>query len=509
MSNHEQYPKKFKRKKLNFFKNFGIIEISTFRGNLKMRVLYVTAECYPFLKTGGLADVAFALPQELKHHAMDIRVVMPKYGKIPYHLKAQMNHCFHFFVEFGEHRQYCGIDTLFYEGVTYYFIDNEFYFHRDNAYGYSDDCERFAFFNRAVLDCLYGLHFQPDVIHLNDWHTGMIGPLLDAYYRHDERYRYVKTVMTIHNLQHQGIFAYDDITRHYGLAMHDHIAEKCRWNGQLNHLKAGIEFASVVSTVSPTYAHEIQTQAYGEGLDEYLRAHAYKLVGILNGLNTSIYNPETDDALVVPYSIHTQDRKKENKVALQSEAGVNVDEYRPVFGMVTRLSDQKGLDLVMGALAHLVYRGCQFIVLGTGDAHYEAMLAEWASTHSHAISVRLQFDESYARRIYAGSDFFLMPSRFEPCGLSQLIAMRYGSLPVVRSTGGLVDTVNPLHHGAEYATGFAFQHYDLAGLIYAIDQAADVYYDQQQLFMHMRNNAMQENFSWQTIAARCRMLYER
>lgn len=474
-----------------------------------MKVLFVTAECYPFLKTGGLADVAFALPQELKHHATDIRVVMPKYGKITQQYREKMQHLFHFFVDFGEHRQYCGVDYLEYEGMHYYFIDNEYYFNRDGAYGYADDCERFAFFNKAVLDCLYGIDFWPEVLHLNDWHTGMIGPLLDAHYRHDYRYRNMRTIMTIHNLQHQGIFASQDIWRNYGITIESEVGGKCRWNGDLNHLKAGIECATVVTTVSPTYAHEIQTPTYGEGLDGFLRYHSHKLVGILNGLNTELYNPATDTALVEHYTEKTIEQKMVNKLALQQEAGVNVAPNRPVFGMVTRLSDQKGLDLVMGAIGHLVYCGCQLIVLGTGEAHYETMLAEWAKTHSDSVSVRLQFDESYARRIYAGSDFFLMPSRFEPCGLSQLIAMRYGSLPVVRLTGGLVDTVNALHYGANYATGFGFEHYDLAGLTYAINQAADVYYEQPGLFARMQQNAMQENFSWATIATRYRMLYDR
>ena len=244
-------------------------------------------------------------------------------------------------------------------------------------------------------------------------------------------------------------------------------------------------------------------------MDGFLRYHSHKLVGILNGLNTNLYNPATDTALVENYTEQTIEQKMVNKLALQQEAGVSVAPNRPVFGMVTRLSDQKGLDLVMGAIGHLVYCGCQLIVLGTGEAHYETMLAEWAKTHSDSVSVRLQFDENYARRIYAGSDFFLMPSRFEPCGLSQLIAMRYGSLPVVRLTGGLVDTVNALHYGANYATGFGFEHYDLAGLTYAINQAADIYYEQPGLFAQMQQNAMQENFSWATIATRYRMLYDR
>ncbi|MGL5914810.1 MAG: glycogen synthase [Culicoidibacterales bacterium] len=474
-----------------------------------MKVLYVTAECYPFLKTGGLADVAFALPQELKHHAMDIRVIMPKYGKIAQQYKAQMKHLFHFYVHFGENRQYCGIDYLNYEGVDYYFVDNEYYFNRDGAYGFTDDCERFAFFNKAVLDCLYGIDFWPEVLHLNDWHTGMIGPLLDAFYRQDYRYHTMRTIITIHNLQHQGVFGFDNVKRHYGIELNTELAGKCCWNGDLNHLKAAIECASVVSTVSPTYAHEIQTPAYGEGLDGFLRYHAHKLVGILNGLNTKIYNPETDQALVENYSLATSNQKMVNKMALQQEACVSVDPTKPIFGMVTRLSDQKGLDLVMGAIGHLIFRGCQLIILGTGEAHYERMLAEWANTHSENVAISLQFDEKYARRIYAGSDFFLMPSRFEPCGLSQLIAMRYGALPVVRLTGGLVDTVNALHYGADYATGFGFEHYDLAGLTYVIDQAADIYYNQQGLFAHMQQNAMQENFSWHTIAQRYRVLYDR
>lgn len=474
-----------------------------------MKVLYASAECYPFLKTGGLADVAFALPQELKHHAMDIRVIMPKYGKIPQQYRDAMEHRFHFFVEVGDSREYCGVDYLQHKGVEYYFIDNEKYFNREQAYGYADDCERFAFFNRAVLDCLYGIDFWPEVIHLNDWHTGMVGPLLDAHYRHDYRYRTIRTIITIHNLQHQGVFGASDIASYYNIDPNSSIGGKCIWNGDLNHLKAGIECAAIVSTVSPSYAHEIQTPQYGEGLDEFLRYHSYKLVGILNGLNTEIYNPNTDAALVENYELATIEQKIVNKMALQQEAGVSIDANRPVFGMVTRLSDQKGLDLVMGAISHLLYRGCQLIILGTGEAHYEHMLAEWASTHGDAVGVCLKFDENYAHRIYAGSDFFLMPSRFEPCGLSQLIAMRYGSLPVVRLTGGLIDTVNPLHYGSDYATGFGFEHYDLAGMNYVIDQAVDVYHQQPGVFAHMRENAMNENFSWQAIARRYRMLYDR
>ncbi|WP_054955838.1 glycogen synthase GlgA [Paenibacillus dakarensis] len=473
-----------------------------------MKLLYAAAECVPFLKTGGLADVIGALPKALQQSGADIRVVMPKYKNIPEEFKSRMEHIGETRVQVGWRQQFCGVEKLVENGVTHYFIDNEYYFGRDGAYGYMDDGERFSFLNRAVLDILPLIDFQPDVIHCHDWHTGMVPLLLEGNYRQDPFYRNIRTVFTIHNLLYQGVFPYEVLVDLLGIHSRYFTPEGVEYFGNVNFLKAGIVFADHVTTVSPTYAREIQTSYYGYGLDGLLASLGDRLSGIVNGIDTRSYNPATDSSLAVKYRTSLS-KKSQNKMELQKELNLPVDAKIPMMSMVTRLVDSKGLDLVIRVLDELLYyQDIQFVLLGTGDPAYEHWFREAANRYPNKMSAQIWFSEPLSRRIYAASDMFLMPSKFEPCGISQLIALRYGSIPIVRETGGLNDTVQAYNEFTGEGNGFTFTNYNAHDMMNTIKRAIS-FYSEPEHWCRVTKNAFSGDYSWNVSAGEYMNIYHK
>lgn len=475
-----------------------------------MNVLFAAAEGHPFIKTGGLADVIGALPQALRKNGVDVRVVIPKYKGIPDRYLEKMEPVTVTDVYVGWRKQYCGVERLVHNGVTFYFIDNEYYFGRDGIYGYTDDGERFAFFNRAVLEVIPMLEdFQPDVIHCHDWHAAMIPLIKKAHYDHLAAYRSIKTVFTIHNLLYQGIFPYE--VHHDLLNLHDryYTMEGVEYYGNLNFMKAGLVYSDHVTTVSPTYAEEIKTSYYGYGLDGLLRSLGSKLTGIVNGIDTASYNPENDEDLAAVYTAKEPKQKQKNKAALQKELGLPVRPEVPMIAMVTRLVESKGLDLVCRTLDELLYYDdVQFILLGTGEQEYEHWFREAGLRHPKKMSAQIWFNEGLSRRFYAGSDLFLMPSMFEPCGISQLLALQYGSIPIVRETGGLNDTVQAYNEFTGEGTGFSFTNYNAHDMLHTIRRAASLY-NQKKHWKKIMDNAMSGDYSWDVSANAYLDIYNR
>ncbi|NMO95922.1 glycogen synthase GlgA [Paenibacillus lemnae] len=472
-----------------------------------MKLLFAAAEGVPFIKTGGLADVIGALPKALQKAGADIRVVMPKYGSIPDSYRENMEHVGEVRVQVGWRKQFCGVDKIVEDGVTVYFIDNEYYFRRDGIYGYMDDGERFSFFNRAVLDILPLIDFQPDVIHCHDWHTGMIPLLLEADYRYQEFYEDIRTVFTIHNLLYQGVFPYEVLVDTLGLHSRYFHADGVEYYGNVNFLKAGIVYSDHVTTVSPTYAREIQTSYYGYGLDGLLSSQGNKLSGIVNGIDTKSYNPSSDPHLAVKYRSNLA-KKVKNKQELQKELGLPVKSQVPMMAMVTRLVDSKGLDLVVRILDELLYYDdIQFVILGTGEASYEHWFREAANRHQDKCSAQILFNEPLSRRVYAASDLFLMPSKFEPCGISQLLALRYGSIPIVRETGGLNDTVHAYNEFTREGNGFSFSSYNAHDMMNTIRRAESIY-RQPEHWKQLTKNAMSGDYSWLVSAKQYMDIYD-
>ena len=475
-----------------------------------MKVLYVTAECWPFIKTGGLGDVAYALPKALKKEGVDVRVIMPKYSNIPTYLKDKFKPVAEFSVKVGWRNQYCGIESMELDGITFYFIDNEFYFKRSDQpsiYGHGDDPERFAFFTNAVLAAIEKLNFYPDVMNLNDWHTGMIPLMLKENYGHLRKYKNIKTVYTIHNLQYQGIFNKEILGNIFDLS-YDHFNNgDIEFYGNVNFMKAGIVFADEVTTVSKTYAKEIQTEFYGEGLDGLLKANAYKLEGILNGIDYDLNNPLTDGDIFVNYDINSIDKKIENKLKLQEVLGLDVNPDIPLIGIVSRLVSQKGFDLISYMMPEIIRENLQVVILGTGEHQYQSMFNYYDSHFPNKVSARITFDSAFAQQIYAGSDMFLMPSLFEPCGIGQMLAMRYGTLPIVRETGGLKDTVIPYNKYTGEGNGFSFKNYNAHEMLHCIRRAVKVYNDKDR-WMELVNNAMNTDSSWKKSATEYIKVYE-
>ncbi|WP_046213992.1 glycogen synthase GlgA [Paenibacillus wulumuqiensis] len=464
-----------------------------------MNILFAAAEANPFIKTGGLADVIGALPAALKKEKCDVRVVMPNYKSISESIRNQATLVTVIQVQIGWRSQYCGIKQFKQDGITFYLLDNEYYFGRDGVYGYGDDAERFAFFNRAVLDMLPAVDFQPDIIHAHDWHTGMIPLLLKAQYQSVPFYSNIRTVYTIHNLLYQGVFPYSVLWSLFGLDDRYFHAEGVEYYGNVSYMKAGIVFADRVTTVSPTYAEEIKMPYYGYGLDGLLRSLGGRLRGIVNGIDTKSYNPATDPYLASHYRSGTS-KRLENKKALQEELGLPVDPKIPVISMVTRLVESKGLDLVSRVLDELLYYDdVQFVLLGTGEAAYEDWFREAVYRHPGKLAAEIRFSEGVARRMYAGTDMFLMPSKFEPCGISQLLALRYGSIPIVRETGGLNDTVHSYNEMTGEGTGFTFHSYNAHDMLYTIRRALS-FYHQPKHWKQVMKNAMGGDYSWQTSA---------
>ena len=473
-----------------------------------MKVLYVASEAVPFVKTGGLADVAGSLPKALLKEDVDIRVIMPKYGAIGKEYIDSMEHVYDGELEVAWRSKYIGLDKLVLENVTYYFVDNQEYFNREGFYGYDDDAERFSFFSRAVLNLLPAMDFWPDVIHTNDWHAGLVNVFLKLEHMEDERYQNIKTLYTIHNLKYQGVFPKDIMPDVLGLDWKYFNNGDLEFFDAVNFMKGGIIYADYVSTVSKTYAKEIQYEYFGEHLDGLLRSRKDDLFGIVNGIDYDVYNPMTDKNLFETYDVDSPDRKRDNKVALQKLLGLPEDRRMPVVALVSRLVAAKGLDLIVRMMDEiLMHEDIQFIVLGTGDKEYEDWFTGLAWCFPHKVSANIRFSNELAQRIYAGADIFLMPSNYEPCGIGQIVAMRYGTIPVVRETGGLKDTVQQYDKYTQTGNGFVFSDYNAHEMMYALKKALGSYanYAEWNQIVH---NAMATDFSWTNSAKEYKKLYE-
>lgn len=468
----------------------------------RVKVLFAASEAVPFVKTGGLADVVGALPFALNPQEFDVRVMLPCYTCLPPDYRAQMKDERYFYTYFNGRDRYVGIRSLVREGVTFYFLDNEEYFGGFGPYtDYTYDIEKFSFFCFSLLASLPGLDFKPDIIHCHDWHTGLIPAYLKNTYGGDPFYQSIRTIFTIHNLKFQGLCGREYLCRISGLPWTlFYEGSLCSGSGG-NMMKGAIQYADKITTVSNSYAEEIKTPYYGESMDGLLQWRSADFTGIVNGIDTSFYDPETDPALSVHYGAGNVTKgKKAAKAALQKRLGLDPDPDALLIGMVSRLTEQKGLDLVLPLLDRLSQPPFQLAVLGSGEPFYQYCLADTAAGRPGRVSTYLGYNEDLARQIYAGSDAFLMPSRFEPCGLSQLIALRYGSLPIVRATGGLKDTVMSLDKFGEKATGFAFESYDAGGLHWVLDMAWHTFSQQPKLWTRMQVNAMKQDFSWQRSA---------
>ncbi|HAU51133.1 MAG TPA: hypothetical protein DCW43_05145, partial [Clostridiales bacterium] len=476
----------------------------------KVKVLFVSSEVYPFAKVGGLADVVGALPVELQHHHCDARVIMPLYKSIKQKHEHNLDFIGWKMIKMGWRSLYAGLYTLTMNGVQFYFVDNEYYFNFDQVYvEYVFDIERFCFFQRAVLDFLGDfMRFEPDVLHCNDWQAGMMPLLLDAHYKKYGYHTNIKTVFTIHNLKYQGIHGIEVIQDLLDLPSEYLTDELSIKDGAVNFMKAGIVYSNSVTTVSPTYAYEIMTDYYGEGLNHTLQRYAYKVSGILNGINAEEYNPSKDTMIPQKYSIKNyEEGKAVNKKSIQEQLGLEVNPGAPLCSMISRLVDQKGLDLLLRVVEEMLYDGMQIVILGTGDAYYERSLADIAARNPGKMCACISFDNGLAHTLYAGSDIFLMPSLFEPCGLSQLIAMTYGTIPIVRETGGLKDTVQPYNQYSNDGNGFTFDRYE-AGLLYdAVNRAKTVFFTDRWHWDEMVQRDMAKDVSWESSARQYRSLY--
>lgn len=459
-----------------------------------MRILFAAAESAPFFKTGGLGDVVGTLPKELLKKGYDVRVILPLYGSMPDKYKDKLEDVLYYQLNMGWKSAYCGVKRLLLDGVTYYFIDNQSYFFRDEYYGYWDDGERFGFYSMAVCEIMEKIDFIPDIIHVHDWHAAMIPVLLVHKYHWISAYRHIRKVLTIHNLRFQGI--YDPIVLESIFGMGYYCYDGVEYNNCINFLKGGINYSDRVTTVSKSYALEIQTPEFGEGLDGVLRYNNWKIRGILNGIDTEMNNPAKDPLIAYQFDLDSIEVKRKNKTALQSRTGLTVDENIPLIGMVTRLTSQKGISLVLDSIHDLMERSVQLLVLGTGDSYYENALKEAARRYPGRISAILDFDLALAQNIYAGSDLFLMPSAFEPCGLSQMMAFSYGSIPLVHETGGLRDTVIPYNPVSKEGTGFSFYDFTKEAMLKVLDLALQIYYVYPNQWKDLRSKGMKLDYSW-------------
>ncbi|MED1201639.1 glycogen synthase GlgA [Heyndrickxia acidicola] len=472
-----------------------------------MNILFAASECAPFIKTGGLGDVIGALPVALLEQDVSVNVILPKFGDLSSSIKEEMNHVGSLTVPVGWRTQYCGIEKITRDNINYYFLDNEYYFKRHGSYGFYDDGERFAFFSRAVLEALPFLENKPDIIHCHDWQTGPIPALLKAHYKNHPFYRDIKTVFTIHNLRYQGVYSKSVLYDLLDLSELYFSQDGLEYYGNVSYLKGGLAFSDFLTTVSPTYANEIQTPYYGENLDGFLRKRQNQLLGIVNGIDIDLYNPHTDSSIYTPYQDVTG--KKQNKKSLQEEFGLSVQDDIPVISMVTRLVDQKGMDLVLHVFHEIMKQNVQFIVLGTGDEKYENAFHELAAQYPGKVIIKTLFNDELARKIYAGSDLFLMPSQFEPCGIGQLLAFRYGTIPIVRETGGLRDTVKPFNEFTNEGNGFSFTNYNAHDMLYTIERAVWFYRFQPNKWNMLVEKALQLDFSWNQSSKEYKKLYEK
>ncbi|AEG40661.1 glycogen synthase GlgA [Lactobacillus kefiranofaciens] len=471
-----------------------------------MRILFAGAECAPFVKTGGLGDVLGALPNELAERGDDVGVVLPLYQDIPDKYRQKMQYQGNFIVPVGWRNQYCGIFTYKHHGVTYFFIDNEYYFKRPGIYGYYDDGERFAYFQQAVIMMMERFNFIPSILHCNDYHTAFIPFLLHEKWGFVDAYRGIKTVLTIHNLEFQGKYNAKTLPGFFNMGYDWFDSGIVRQSGDVNWMKTGILYADRVTTVSPSYAREIQTPEFGQGLDGILRMCSHKVTGILNGIDFKRYNPETDPDIKANYNVRKLRKKVQNKIALQKELGLKRAAHIPLIGMVTRLTAQKGCQLLVDELDNILKFNVQVAILGNGDPFYEHALSEIAKRHPGKMSLTLAFDTKLAQRIYAGADSFLMPSAFEPCGLSQLIALHYGTLPVVHQIGGLADTVWVYDKTKNEGTGFGFKEFSGYQMVQAIKNMLAAY-GEKDIWFKMQRTAMKSDFSWHKSASDYQWMY--
>lgn len=476
----------------------------------KMQIVFASAECAPFVKTGGLGDVAGSLPAALVRAGAEVIVMVPKYATIKDEYKSQMEHFSDFYVSLGWRNEYCGLEKLEHDGVTYMFIDNEHYFARDYPYGFFDDGERFAFFSKAITESLQHLPagFECDILHCNDWQTALAPVFLREFYQGLPLYDRVKTVFSIHNVAFQGQFSDTVMEDILGVAHIPAAASQLRCDAcSINYMLGALRYADAITTVSPTYANEIQTPEFGEGLDGVLRERSYALQGILNGIDVAGFDPATDKRIAANYTVEDRSGKAVCKAKLQEELGLEVRDDRPLMVMVTRLTRQKGMDLVMYVLDRILSGGVQVAVLGTGDRDYEDGLRYFQDKYPGTMAARIEFDPALSQRMYAAADMFLMPSKFEPCGLSQIIAMRYGTLPIVRETGGLKDTVQPYNEFTGEGTGFSFSNFNGDEMGDAVFRAARLFWDNRDAWNQLVTQAMSQDFSWTRSADKYLDLY--
>lgn len=474
------------------------------------KILFAASEAVPFIKTGGLADVVGSLPKNFDKNEFDIRVILPKYGCMKQEWKEQLEYITNFYMGYNWKERYVGIFKLVLDGITFYFVDNEEYFNGDRPYT-SDgrwDIERFGYFSKAVLSILPVIDFKPDIIHCHDWQTGLLPVYLDHFRYEGEYYRGIKTVMTIHNLKFQGVWGTKEVREIVGLPEYYFTSDKLEAYKDANLLKGGIVYADKVTTVSHTYAEEIKMPFYGERLDGLMNAKSNSLCGIVNGIDYEEYNPETDKWLAHKYNVENfRTQKVKNKAALQKELGLEVDSKKMMIGVVSRLTDQKGFDLVAHVFDELCQDDIQIVALGTGDEQYENMFRHFAWKYPNKVSANIYYSEAMSHKIYGSSDAFLMPSLFEPCGLSQLMSLRFGTVPIVRETGGLKDTVEPYNEYEKTGTGFSFANYNAHEMMYTVRYAEKIYYDKKREWNKIVERAMKKDFSWTSSAKQYEHLY--
>jgi starch synthase len=473
-----------------------------------LNILIAASEAVPFAKSGGLGDVVGSLPKALLNSGADARVIMPKYKAIPKELRANILLRKVINVRSAGKDNYCGIEECTYNGVIYYFIDNEHFFGRDKLYGYGDEDEMFAFFCRAVLEGIEHLDFKPDVIHSNDWQTGMIPFLLEINYKQYDYYKNIRTIYTIHNLQYQGIFPFRVISDILNIETKYFTSDKLEHYGNVSFAKGGLTYSDLITTVSPTYAKEIQNSYFGEGFEGLLLARSNDLFGILNGIDYEEYNPETDPMIFKTYNKENLIDKKENKIKLQEMLGLTQDVNIPMIGIISRLVSQKGFDLISRVLDEILAENIQVVLLGTGDEYYENLFRDTAFRYPHNFSVNITFSNELSHRIYAAADMFLMPSKFEPCGLSQIMSLRYGTVPIVRETGGLKDTINPYNQYTGEGNGFSFENYNAHDMLYTIKRAL-YYFNIPEIWSKIVEKGMNCDYSWNNSAHKYIELYNR
>lgn len=474
-----------------------------------MNVLLIASEALPFTKTGGLADVAYSLPKELKKQGVDARVMIPKDFHTPEHLAHIEHHVHSTEMRLGWRTTYIGISQIEYEGVIYYLIDNEQYFKRGTLYGYDDDPERYAYFCKACLEAIRYIDFAPEILHVNDWHTASIPMLLKYQYQHEEKLAGLKTILTIHNLKYQGIMNKHVLGDYFGMSDEPFDNGDVNFHGDFSFMKAGLSYADCITTVSRTYADEILHPFYGEDLELELAERRECLFGITNGIDQSFYNPATDPQLFSNYDTATLENKTENKTKLQEFLGLRIRDDVPLIAIVSRLVDMKGLDLMEHVISEIFEMDIQMIVLGKGDSHFENMFKYYAQRFPDRMRVFMEFNAGLAQKIYAASDIFLMPSKIEPCGIGQLVALRYGALPVVRETGGLKDTVIPYNRLTGEGNGFGFANYNAHEMLFTLQEAVRMYYDEPDTWKRLMRQAMNSDNSWATSAKEYIDLYQR